>query len=65
MYKRQEEPEGLKEKEQLPYDPLNLQPERSSGESGIHATQDEMFSAAMGLIYFTTGISAEEVFEES
>lgn len=71
-----EEPEGpggtkkpkeneTKKEEQLQYDPLNLQPEKASGEQGPHVTQDELFSAAMGLIYFTTGISVEEVFEES
>lgn len=62
-----EEPEELKkpnEHKEEKYDFLQASPNSSSRESSPKITQDELFSAAMGLIYFATGISAEEVFEE-
>lgn len=44
-------------------DPLSISSETSS-EPGWHVTEDEMFSAAMGLIYFATGFPADEMFEK-
>jgi hypothetical protein len=46
------------------YEPLKLDVNTGSVEKGPGVTEDELFSAAMGLIYFTTGIPADEVFEE-
>lgn len=61
-----EEPEELKKpnEQKEKYDYLQASPNNSSRESSPKITQDELFSAAMGLIYFATGIPAEEVFEE-
>lgn len=47
------------------YEPLKLDVSTGSVEKGPGVTEDELFSAAMGLIYFTTGIPADEVFERS
>lgn len=59
------ESEDDEEPEQEPrYDPLKIEPGSRSHESGSMNAEEGLFGAAMALVYFTTGFTADEVFEK-